>query len=64
MRIYSVEIEPNGYEDDLFNGTFEECVEYCKKHDYTKKNSGARIAEIEVDKDGCVTYCYEIIKEW
>lgn len=64
MRTYSVEIEPNGYEDDLFNGTFEECVEYCKENDYTQENSDARIAEIEVDKDGSCTYCYSIITEW
>lgn len=64
MRTYSVEIEQNGYEDDLFNGTFEECVEYCKKHDYTRENSDVRIAEIEVDEDGYWTYCYEIITEW
>ena len=64
MRTYSVEIEATGYEDDLFNGTFEECVKYCEEHDYTKENSNVRIAEIEVDEDGCCTYCYDIIEEW
>ena len=62
-RIYSVEIEQNNYNDDLFNGTFEECVAYCKEHNYTRENSDVRIAEIEVE-DGCVIDCLDIITEF
>lgn len=28
---WSVECEANGYADDTFCGTFEECVDYCKE---------------------------------
>lgn len=61
---YSVEIEANDYNDDLFNGTFEECIEYCRQHDYTPENDGARIAKILVDEDECVVLCLEIIEEF
>ena len=62
MKIWSVELEANSWDDDLFNGTYEECIEYCQKNDYTIGN-GARLAEIEVDEDGCWTYCYQIVDE-
>ena len=62
MKIYySVEIEQNSYEDDLFNGTFEECVEYVTEHEYTAEDNDVRIAEITDDGDPLVT---DIITEW
>lgn len=62
MKIYySVEIEQNSYEDDLFNGTFEECVEYIAEHEYTVEDNDVRIAEITDDGDPLVT---DIITEW
>ena len=62
-RIYSVEIKENNYNDDLFNGTFEECVDYIERNGYTRENSDVRIAEIEVE-DGCVIDCLDIITEF
>ena len=62
MKIYySVQIEQNSYEDDLFNGTFEECVEYIAEHEYTVEDNDVRIAEITDDGDPLVT---DIITEW
>lgn len=62
MKIfYSVQIEQNSYEDDLFNGTFEECVEYIEEHEYTVEDNDVRIAEITDDGDPLVT---DIITEW
>ena len=58
-EFYSVEIEQNGYEDDLFNGTFEECVEYINENEYS--NEETRIAKIVDDGDPTVA---EIITEW
>lgn len=63
MRIWSVELECNSWNNDTFNGTFEECVEYCKENEYMVDGMEARLAEIEVDKDGCWTYCYDIVEE-
>lgn len=64
MRTYSVQIEENSYDDDLFNGTFEECVDYIDQQGYTREENDVRIAEIEVDDKGTVTYTYDIITEW
>jgi len=61
---YSVETEPSSYMDDLFNGTFEECIEYCKEHDYTPENCGARIAKILVDDEGSVAETLDIIEDF
>lgn len=62
MKIYySVEIEQSSYEDDLFNGTFEECVKYITDHGYTAEDNDVRIAEITDDGDPLVT---DIITEW
>lgn len=63
-RTYSVEIKETLYADDLFNGTFEECVEYINEEGFTRENDDVRIAEIEVDEDGCVVFTHEIITEW
>lgn len=61
MRIFSVEIENNDYNDDMFNGTFDECVEYISEH--YPDDETARIAEIEVENN-VVTYTYDIITIW
>lgn len=60
MKIYSVEIEWNSYNDDLFCGTYQECVNYCKEQGYTFNEDGARIALID-EYDG---YCFDIIENW
>lgn len=58
---YSVEIEPTGYTDDLFNGTLNECIGYIKAHGYTGADDGARIAKIQLDEDGTVSSTLDII---
>ena len=58
---YSVEIEQNSYEDDLFNGTFEECVEYINEREYTREENDVRIAHVVEDGDHIVD---DIITEW
>ena len=63
MKVWSVELACNNRNNDTFDGTFEECVEYCKENDYVIDGKSARLAEIEVDEDGCWTYCYDIVEE-
>lgn len=61
---YSVEIEQTMYADDLFNGTFEECVEYINEKGYTREENDVRIAKILVDEDNTVAECLELITEF
>lgn len=63
MRVWSVQHEGNSWNDDMFNGTYEECVEYCKDHDYKIDGVECQLAEIEVDESGCCTYTYSIVDE-
>lgn len=60
--IYSVEIKQNSYNDDLFNGTYQQCVDYINKNNYTREENDARIAKIELDEKGCVIECLDIIE--
>ena len=62
--IYSVEIKDTMYTDDIFNGSFEECVEYINENEYTKEENDVRIAKIIVDEDNTVIECVEIITEF
>lgn len=62
--IYSVEIKDTMYTDDIFNGSFEECVEYINKNEYTKEKNDVRIAKVIVDEDNTVIECVEIITEF
>lgn len=61
---YSVEIEQNSYMDDLFNGTYDECVEYIRKNDYTREENDVRIAKIAIDEDECVAETLDIITDF
>ena len=55
MMTWSVELKDNSWNDDTFNGTYEECIKYCEDNDYTIDGETARLAEIEVDANtGCV----------
>lgn len=63
MKTWSVELEANAWNDDTFNGTFDECLEYCREHEYTVDGKEARLAEIEVDECNCVVNTYQIIEE-
>ncbi|MDL2302610.1 hypothetical protein LJC58_09720 [Lachnospiraceae bacterium OttesenSCG-928-D06] len=59
---WSVEIEGNSWGDDTFNGTYDECVAYCKEYDYKIDGVVARLAKILVE-DGCVAETLEIVEE-
>lgn len=60
--LWSVELESTGYTDDTFNGTYDECVGYCRENDYHQDE--ARMAQIEVDEDNSVVFWHEIIEDW
>lgn len=61
--IWSVELEGNMWNDDSFNGTFEECIEYCKENDYKIDGKEARLAEIVVDDKNCVIDTIQIVEK-
>ena len=61
--IWSVELERNMWNDDSFNGTFEECIEYCKENDYKIDGKEARLAEIVVDDKNCVIDTIQIVEK-
>lgn len=54
MLTFSVQIEPNAYADDLFIGSYYDCVDYCCANGYYGDNVDARICKIEVDDNGIV----------
>ncbi len=60
-ELWSVELEGNSWNDDTFNGSYKECVQYCEKYDY-KIGQDARLAKILVE-DGCVIEVLEIVEE-
>ena len=60
-EMYSVEIKQNNYNDDLFNGTLAECIDYIKEYEYTVLDNDVRIARILIDNDNTVAECLEII---
>ncbi len=62
-RLWSVEHEANSWNDDMFSGTYDECVKYCKEHHYKVNGIECRLAEIEVDESGCVIDTYDIVNE-
>lgn len=59
---WSVELEANSWNDDLFNGTFDECVDYCKNNDYKIDGITGRIAKVLLDGN-CVSEVLEICEE-
>nr|DAO65198.1 MAG TPA: hypothetical protein [Caudoviricetes sp.] len=61
--LWSVELEGNMWNDDTFNGTFDECVEYCEEYNYLIDGKEARLAKILVDENGCVLEALEIVNE-
>ena len=62
-KIWSVEHNANSWDDDMFNGTFDECVEYCKENNYKIDGVECRLAEIGLDERGCVVETYNIVNE-
>lgn len=60
-RAWSVELESNAWQDDAFNCTVNECIRYCQERNITIDGINARLAEVEIDNDGCITYCFNIV---
>lgn len=59
VATWSVQLE--GYQDDMYNGTFEECAKVARKlaSDYEAELLG--IALLQLDKNGCVTYTHNFV---
>lgn len=53
-EIWSVELEATLWSDDIFNGTYDECVEYCEKNDYKIDGREARLAKLLVEGTTCL----------
>ena len=56
MNLWSVECESNSWNDDLFVGTYDDCINYICTHNMFE---GVRLALVEV-VDGQVIDCLEI----
>lgn len=59
--VWSVEVEGNSYNDDLFNGTHDECMDYIKNNGFELGN-GCQLAKIVIDERGCAIDTLEIEK--
>lgn len=58
--VWSVELSPH-YDDDTFNGTFDECVKYCRDMGYSI-GKDCQLAKILVDEEGCFRETLEIYR--
>lgn len=61
-EIWSVELEANSWCDDTFNGTYEECIQYCNDYEYKIDGIEARLVKVLIE-DGCVIEAMEIANE-
>lgn len=57
-KTWSVQLADD-WMDDTFNGTYEECIEWCKKNDYRIDGKEARLAKILVNENGS---CLEVLE--
>lgn len=55
--LWSVELADSQFSDDLFNGTFMECIEYCFDNGYILDGVEARLAEVLI-RNNVVEYVY------
>lgn len=62
-KTWSVETEENSWNDDLFNGTLEECIEYCKEKNIKVDGKNARIMKICLDENGVIDLWEECIDD-
>lgn len=60
--MWSVELEGNSWNDDSFNGSYEECVDYCNRFGYKVDGQEARLARVLIEDD-CVIDTLEIVEE-
>lgn len=61
-ELWSVELEANTWNDDTFNGTYDECIQYCEDYDYKIDGKEARLAHVVIE-DGVVIDTIEIVNE-
>lgn len=61
--IWSVELESCNWNDDIFSGSYAECVEFCSERGYEIDGKTGRLAKILVDEDGCVLEVLEIMED-
>ncbi len=61
-EIWSVELEATLWTDDIFNGSYDECIEWCKKNDYKIDGKEARLARL-LTEDDCVLETLEIVDD-
>ena len=62
-KTWSVETEENSWNDDLFNGTLEECIEYCKDKNIKVDGENARIMKVCLDENGVIDLWEECIDD-
>lgn len=62
-KTWSVETEENSWNDDIFNGTLEECIEYCKEKNIKVDGKNARIMKICLDENGVIDLWEECIDD-
>lgn len=57
-KTWSVQLADD-WMDDTFNGTREECIEWCRKNDYKINGKEARLAKILINENGS---CLEVLE--
>ena len=62
-KTWSVETEENSWNDDLFNGSLEECIKYCKENNIKVDGKNARIMKVCLDENGVVDLWEECIDD-
>lgn len=63
IKVWSVELADNNYNDDVFVGNFYECMEYCAAYDLRPDGINCRLAKLLVDYDGTVLKLLRIFGE-
>ena len=51
-EFWSVEHKDNGYADDMFNGTFQECVAFAKENNFSPEDF--QLCKRTEDDDFCI----------
>lgn len=55
--------EEKDWNDDLFNGSLEECIEYCKDKNIKVDGENARIMKICLDENGSINFWEECVDD-
>lgn len=59
-KVWSVELAVQNFEDDTFNGNYEECQAWVKEHEY--ENDKYQLALVVIDEDGLVLDTLDVEK--